>query len=163
MPATDKDYILVKNIYYMLSYAFKALRQDTFQKVGAESFDNAENLFAAILSNGIGQQLKQGLYREYVSREDDLPVLRGKLNIAGTVQNKILHRQCLRCQYDELSENNLLNRVLKTTALLLITDNKVNDTYRAALKKELLFFSSVDAVEPQSHKRWKESGVETPR
>lgn len=153
MPATDKDYILVKNIYYMLSYAFKALRQDTFQKVGAESFDDAENLFAAILSNGIGQQLKQGLYREYVSREDDLPVLRGKLNIAGTVQNKILHRQCLRCQYDELSENNLLNRVLKTTALLLITDNKVNDTYRAALKKELLFFSSVDAVEPNAI-RW---------
>ena len=153
MPATDKDYILVKNIYYMLSYAFKALRQDTFQKVGAESFDNAENLFAAILSNGIGQQLKQGLYREYVSREDDLPVLRGKLNIAGTVQNKILHRQCLRCQYDELSENNLLNRVLKTTALLLITDNKVNDTYRAALKKELLVFSSVDAVEPNAI-RW---------
>lgn len=60
MPATDKDSILVKNIYYMLSYAFKALRQDTFQKVGAESFDNAESLFAAILSNGIGQQLKQG-------------------------------------------------------------------------------------------------------
>lgn len=143
MPATDKDNILVKNIYYMLSYAFKALRQDTFQKVGAESFDNAENLFAAILSNGIGQQLKQGLYREYVSREDDLPVLRGKLNIAGTVQNKILHRQCLRCQYDELSENNLLNRVLKTTALLLITDNKVNDTYRAALKKELLLICKV--------------------
>lgn len=53
MASNEKDNILVKNIYYMLSYAFKALRQDKFEKVGAESFDKAENLFAAILSNGI--------------------------------------------------------------------------------------------------------------
>lgn len=111
MASNEKDNILVKNIYYMLSYAFKALRQDKFEKVGAESFDNAENLFAAILSNGIGQQLKQGLYREYIGREDDLPVLRGKLNMSGTIQNEIAHRRRLSCQYDELSENSLLNRI----------------------------------------------------
>lgn len=149
MASNEKDNILVKNIYYMLSYAFKALRQDKFEKGGAESFDNAENLFAAILSNGIGQQLKQGLYREYIGREDDLPVLRGKLNMPGTIQNEIAHRRMLSCQYDELSENNLLNRILKTTALLLMASNKVNAQYRAALKKELLFFSCVDTVEPK--------------
>lgn len=153
MASNEKDNILVKNIYYMLSYAFKALRQDKFEKVGAESFDNAENLFAAILSNGISQQLKQGLYREYIGKEDDLPVLRGKLNMPGTIQNEIAHRRRLSCQYDELSENNILNRILKTTALLLMASNKVNAQYRAALKKELLFFSCVDTVEPKAI-RW---------
>lgn len=153
MASNEKDNILVKNIYYMLSYAFKAMRQDKFEKVGAESFDNAENLFAAILSNGISQQLKQGLYREYIGREDDLPVLRGKLNMPGTIQNEIAHRRRLSCQYDELSENNLLNRILKTTALLLVASNRVNAQYRAALKKELLFFSCIDTVEPKAI-RW---------
>lgn len=152
MPATDKDNILVKNIYYMLSYAFKALKQDSFQMVGAESFDNAENLFAAILSNGISLQLKHGLYREYINKEDDLPVLRGKLNFSGTIRIQIAHRQVLCCEYDELSENNLLNRILKTTAVLLIASDKVANVYRAILKKEMLFFSSVDTVEPRAIK-----------
>lgn len=151
MATNGKDNnILVKNLYYMLSYAFVALRQDRFQMMGKESFDNAENLFAAILSIGIGQQLKQGLYREYLSREDDLPVLRGKLNFPGTIRQQIAHQQRLCCEYDELSENNLLNRILKTTALLLITSGKVAPAYCAALKKEMLFFSSVDTVEPKS-------------
>ena len=44
----------------------------------------------------------------------------------------------LSCQYDELSENNLLNRILKTTALLLVASNRVNAQYRTALKKGTL-------------------------
>lgn len=32
------------------------------------------NLFAAILAKGIGRQLKQGLYREYLNRKEDVAV-----------------------------------------------------------------------------------------
>jgi 5-methylcytosine-specific restriction enzyme subunit McrC len=98
MASNEKDNILVKNIYYMLSYAFKALRQDKFEKVGAESFDKAENLFAAILSNGISQQLKQGLYREYIGMEDDLPVLRGKLNMSSKAATVSRNTALLACR-----------------------------------------------------------------
>lgn len=60
----DKS-IFIKNIYYMLSYAFNILRQDEDDKIAAEEFDNIHNLFAAILVQGISRQLKQGLHREY--------------------------------------------------------------------------------------------------
>ena len=46
--------ILIKNIYYMLSYAFSILKQSSIEKVSGEAFDNIHNLFAAILGNGIG-------------------------------------------------------------------------------------------------------------
>ena len=67
----DKS-IYIKNIYYMLSYAFQILKQSNYDEVASEKFDNAQDLFAAILSKGIGQQLKQGLYREYVTKNENL-------------------------------------------------------------------------------------------
>lgn len=59
--------IFIKNIYYMLSYAFTTLNQSNFEDVATEEFENMHNLFAAILAKGVGQQLKQGLYREYLN------------------------------------------------------------------------------------------------
>lgn len=78
------------------------------------------NLLAAILSKGIGLQLKQGLYREYISRQEELSVMRGKINMPGTIKNRLAHKRVLTCDFDELSENNLLNQILKTTVTLLL-------------------------------------------
>ena len=57
--------------YYMLSYAFTTLNQGGYEDVATEEFENIHNLFAAILAKGIGKQLKQGLYREYLNRKHD--------------------------------------------------------------------------------------------
>ena len=51
----------------MLSYAFTTLTPTQDDEIASEEFDNIHNLFAAILSKGIGQQLKQGLYRMLIS------------------------------------------------------------------------------------------------
>lgn len=148
----DKS-ILIKNIYYMLSYAFSTLNQSNYEDVATEEFDNIHNLFAAILSKGIGQQLKQGLYREYLNRTEDLTFMRGKIDMPGTLKNKMARKQVLTCDYDELSENNLLNQILKTTVIILLRHPKVSAEYKDALKKEMLFFAGVDTIDPLSV-RW---------
>lgn len=153
MAASDREQILIKNIYYMLAYAFKALQQKNYKDMETVQFDNAQNLFAAILAQGISQQLKQGLYKEYIDQEGDLSVLHGKISFPGTIRNQIAHRQQLHCEYDELSENNLLNQIIKTTALILIGSNEVKKEYRQRLRSEMLFFSSIDEVEPSTI-RW---------
>lgn len=149
---SENKSILIKNIYYMLSYAFSNLNQSNFESVAIEQFQNVHNLFAAILAKGIGQQLKQGLYREYISYEENLPVMRGKININGTVKNRIARKTLLDCEYDVLSENNLLNQILKMTSILLIRHRDVDSEYKNELKKEMLFFSAVDEIEPSSVK-----------
>lgn len=63
----DKN-ILINNVYHMLSYAFQTLNQEQYEDVATESFDEMYDLLAAILSKGIGLQIKQGLYREYVNQ-----------------------------------------------------------------------------------------------
>lgn len=145
---TKNKSIFVKNVYYMLSYAFRVLNQSNFEDIATEEFDNLHNLFAAILAKGIGQQLKQGLYREYLDKRENMAVMRGKIDVSGTIRNKITRNHVLSCEYDDLSENNLLNQILKTTAMIILRHAKVDAEYKDVLKKEMLFFSNVDTIEP---------------
>lgn len=132
----------------MLSYAFQILKQSNYDEVASEQFENAQDLFAAILSKCIGQQLKRGLYKEYVTRHETLSVMRGKLDLPETIQNRIQRKQKLACEFDELSENNLFNQILKTTMHFLLIDGGVDPERKAALKKLLVFFDGIDTLNP---------------
>lgn len=55
--------IYIKNIYYMLSYAFNVLHEEYYENIDKEDFENVYNMFAAILEKGISKQIKQGLYK----------------------------------------------------------------------------------------------------
>ncbi|SUP41730.1 5-methylcytosine-specific restriction endonuclease system specificity protein McrC [Veillonella criceti] len=147
---TKHKSILIHNIYHMLSYAFQTLNQENYENVAIESFEEMYDLLAAILAKGIGIQLKQGLYRTYMNLEENLPVMRGKINILGTVKNRLAHEHLLMCNFDELSENNLFNKIIKTTVILLLKNNKIKSEYKEDLKKKMLFFSNIDVLDPKS-------------
>ncbi len=150
----DKN-IFIKNIYYMLSYAFTALNFTEYSDIAAERFDNVHNLFAAILAKGVGQQLRQGLCRGYTGCEEDMPLLRGKINMPGTLKDRATGKRLISCRYDVLSENVLFNRILKTTVMLLIRHPGVEAAYKSVLKKEMMYFAEVDEISPDSV-RWSE-------
>ncbi len=137
----------------MLSYAFQTLNQENYNDVAVESFDEMFDLLSAILAKGIGIQLKQGLYIEYINRQEELSVMRGKINMPGTIKNRLAHERVLTCDFDELSENNLFNQIIKSTVMLLLRNAKVKAVYKDDLKKKMLFFTNVDIVEPTSI-RW---------
>lgn len=132
----------------MLSYAFRILKQSNYEEVASEEFDQVQDLFAAILAKGAAQQLKQGLYREYITRRDTLSVMRGKLDMPGTIRNMIQHKQKLTCEFDELSEDNIFNRILKTTMYYLAKDSGVKRAQKIALGKILIFFEDVALLAP---------------
>lgn len=79
----------------MLTYAFRVLTQKNYEDVASESFDNIYDLFATILVKGVNKQVKQGLYNEYVVHQDNLPTVRGKINIRDTITNKFQRKQLL--------------------------------------------------------------------
>ena len=66
--------ILIRNIYYMLSYAFQELKRRNYEDIDKEDFERVQDLFAEILYKGMSMQLKQGLYREYIEKHDTLPL-----------------------------------------------------------------------------------------
>ena len=71
------------------SYAFTVLNQGGYENIATEEFDNLHNLFVEILAKGIDRQLKQGLYREYLNRKEDVAVVRDKIDMPGTIQNHL--------------------------------------------------------------------------
>lgn len=145
---TNDKGIYIKNIYYMLAYAFQVLNQKNYEKVASEEFDDVSDLFAAILYRGVSQQLKQGLHREYISKNENLTVMRGKLDIHGTIRNESQRKKSLSCTYDELSVDNIFNKILKTTIDILIRDSSVKSERKKDLKKVILFFDEVSTVNP---------------
>ena len=145
--------IFIQNIYYMLSYAFQILKQEDYQKVAGEKFDKIHDLFAAILEKGVARQVKQGLYREYVPMQEDLSVMRGKLNINDTISLKVQRKQKLSCEFDEFSEDNLYNQILKVTIHRLIKADDVAAERKQALRKLIVFFGNVSLIQPD-HIAW---------
>lgn len=133
----------------MLSYAFKALKEQGYKSMGTEEFEKAGDLFAAILSKGISVQLKRGLNKEYNSKTESTSVPRGKINITASIKEMSEINNQLICSYDEFSENSYLNQIIKTTATVLLKQD-IDQAYKKELKKELLFFEHVDILDSSS-------------
>lgn len=146
--------ILIRNIYYMLTYAFQELRKNNFDDIAKEDFDQILELFAEILYKGVSLQLKQGLYKEYVNCHEILPVLKGRLDIEDTINCMIQHKSLLGCDYDELSEDNIFNQIIKSTILLLIRSNNLRHKYKKGLRSILPFFGNVHELNLMTVK-WK--------
>lgn len=145
---TEDKGILISNIFYMLAYAFKDMQASGYEYVDKEDFEHIQDLFAEILYRGVSAQLKQGLYREYIERRESMPTLRGKLDINGTIRHKMQNDMLLACEYDVLSENNIFNQIIKTTAVLLFRSADVQSVRRKQLKKILPFFSEISELDP---------------
>lgn len=141
--------VKIKNIYYMLAYAFQALKEDGWDYLTSEEFDNIHDLMAAILSKGISNQLKRGVYRDYQTQTEVLSGLRGKINIAISIKRQTLRNRQIVCSFEDFSENNVMNQILKTTSLLLIHHSNVRMEQRKKLKNLMLYFDRVDIVAPQ--------------
>ena len=134
----------------MLTYAFQALKQLDYDEIASEDFEEIQDLFAAILAKGVAQQLKQGLYREYITKNEELSVLRGKIDIPGTIRLRINNQQRAACEFDEFSENNLYNQILKATMHYLLRATGVKPEHKTTLKTELMAFDTVEMVEPSA-------------
>ena len=150
---TEDKGILIRNIYYMLAYAFQELRQNNYVEIEGENFEEIYDLFAEIMVRGISYQLKQGLYREYVGKNESLQTVRGKIDINGTISNRMRRNQQIACDYDELSENNIYNRILVTTVSILIKHSDVKKDKKSKLKKLMIFFQNVEPIDVQAI-RW---------
>ena len=141
--------IRIQNIYYMLAYAFHVLNEQGYKNITTEDFDNTAELCAAILARGIKIQIKRGLGKEYISRTESLASLRGKIDITESIKTQALQRRQLVCSYDEFSVNSFMNRIIKSTILLLLRAD-ITKTRKKELKKLLVYFDDVAPIDLHS-------------
>lgn len=138
--------IPIKNIYYMLSYAFQILNKNGYKQICTEEFKNTGDMFAAILIKGIEFQIKRLLNREYITEKDSLSAIRGKIELNDSINSLSFLKHQLVCSYDEFSIDSYMNRILKSTVNLLIHSN-ISKKRKIKLKNLLVYFSSVHLID----------------
>ena len=138
--------IKIKNIYYMLSYAFYTLNDDKYNKVETEEFENTAELFAEILAIGVAKQIKQGLVKDYIDVTETTSSIRGKIEITDSINSQVFLKKQLTCTYDEFSVNCYLNQILKSTMNLLLKSD-IPTSRKKKLKNILRYFSEVDLID----------------
>lgn len=139
--------IPIRNVYYMLAYAFQVLNEQGYKDVATEEFENVADLCAAILVKGVSVQLKRGLNREYIENSEPLSTLRGRIKITDSMKTMSLLRKQLVCSYDDFSVNSYMNRIIRTTMDVLLRSD-LPKTRKKELRKILVFYGEVEPLEP---------------
>lgn len=122
--------IPIRNIYYMLSYAYQTLNLSEYKQIGTEKFENVKELYAEILAIGIPVLIRGGLIKDYISVEETSNVIKGKIDINSTINKNALVIKKASVVYEEFSENILLNQIIKATLVYLSRSNKISQKTR---------------------------------
>jgi 5-methylcytosine-specific restriction enzyme subunit McrC len=149
---TDRS-IAIRNVYVMMAYAFRAIRNQGHDRIATEPFAHLHDLFAEILVRGVGQQIKRGLHRDYLERSDALTTVRGRIDVSNTIATRSTTRGRLVCNFDEYQPDTPHNRALKSIIVLLIRHGDVATSRRDALRRLLPYLDAVTLVAPKSI-RW---------
>lgn len=105
-------------------------------------------LFCAKLTDAV----RQGMPRHYLEHEDDLPALRGRLDVTRQFSTLAVSPQKLACRFDSLSPDIALNQVMRAVVSKLSRLSGAPDNQRAL--RELNFvYADVADVSPNAI-RW---------
>ncbi|WP_405227231.1 McrC family protein [Lentisalinibacter sediminis] len=81
---------------------------------------------------------RKGIARDYVSEEDNLVFLRGKLNLTEHIRRNSYNSSRVYCSFDEFDIDRPINRLIK--GALLIVDRLTKDSTNQQRCRELLFW-----------------------
>lgn len=105
----------VRNLYYLLCYAWDYLPARAFAPVAAEATLPLPYLLVHVLLAGLQQLLKKGLHQGYVPQFETLAGLRGRVLLTPSLRQLQLPRGRAVCRFEALSPDVPINQLLKTT------------------------------------------------
>lgn len=93
--------------------------------VGAANLGHSETLLLDIFIRYFAQlldhQLRHGMLQDYRDVEDNLGMVRGRIDMVRQQRENLAHPQRIACRFNELSTDTPVNRLLRTTLDLLQT------------------------------------------
>lgn len=150
-----KNPIPIKNLFYMLCYAWNVLSIKDDILVGTDDYDDAYNILGRVFSFGIGKLIRSGFHRSYIQREEELSTLRGKINVQESINRLSAQRKMLVCNYDEYSTDDIFNQILNYTIAALLRNPNVDSSIKKDLKRQKVFFAGIGETAPTKTNRKK--------
>jgi 5-methylcytosine-specific restriction enzyme subunit McrC len=126
--------IPIKNIYYLLCYAWNKLEESELVDVSAEDESDLLNLLGSVLLNGTKTLLKRGIDRQYLTENEMYQGIKGKINITDSLRKNLFPKGFSVCEFDNLSVDILPNQILKTTLLNLTQIPSLSPTLKQEIR-----------------------------
>ena len=96
------------------------------------------DILAKVFAKKLLLELQKGMYLEYVTQEDSLNKIKGKIMLTQNVKINYINKSKVYCRYDEFTENNIFNSILlKATNFLFPIINS------SIIKKDLNIIKSI--------------------
>lgn len=149
MSNSAEDNVVIRNIYYMLAYAYNSLDVSGLSKLESEDFEGFHDMLASMMCVLLAKHRRDGFTRSYVEMEDCLRTPRGRITLNETIRLKVNKRQGIACRFDEFSIDTYENRILKAAIMRLISANDVSSSNKQGLKGYLLYLTEVSHLTNQ--------------
>ena len=135
----DYNRLAISNLLYMLSFTKKLSIKEadlaSLKRVDGNFFEVLIYLFAKNLLSLI----QNNVSKEYVTKEDNLPFIKGKLQFSDHIKLNSVTRTNFFLRYDEFCEDNLLNRIFKYAVHLLMNSSSNFKNLKLLQELQLLF------------------------
>lgn len=131
--------IPIKNIYYMVLYAWDKINNKNFiANRGIEDINDINDVVIDLFLLEIGRISKKGLYGEYIDNNYDTEFIKGKINVRESIY---LIDPKINCRYDKFSKNNRMNQILKSVLNRLYFMKEINGNFKKQIRALLLEFN----------------------
>ncbi len=134
--------IPIKNIYYMLLYAFDQIsNKSVISDKDLEKLHTINDVVSFIFLSEVSRIVKKGLIKQYIDVEENSYIIKGKIDVKNSLR---LHNRKKKCTFDDYNFNNQLNSILKYTLNILVFAS--NDDIKRKARKLYIFFNEIQLV-----------------
>jgi len=138
-----------KRLVYMLAVANDLdIASGSVTELGWQR-DNLLEILIGLFSRKLSDAVRQGMPRRYVACADDLPALRGRLDVVRQFTALAADPGRLACRYDALSADITINQVMKAAVTQLARISQ-NEATQRQLRELGFVYADVSAVSPPS-------------
>ncbi|WP_456473789.1 McrC family protein [Candidatus Pyrohabitans sp.] len=135
----------LRNLHFMLQYTMDLRIGETSESLfkKGDILEIYITMFLAELEN----ILQSSIFREYITVEENLSTVRGKLLLAQHIKsNAVRNLPLAYCEFDELTQDNLINQTIKYTLRILKVVSRSYENHRKIDQLLFIFDDVSDRV-----------------
>lgn len=134
----SKD-ILIKMLKTLKNSPFKNLSVANLKSSKIPLFE----IFISMFLEELAILVRNGIKSDYISKEENLKFLKGKLKISEQIKYNTIHKERFFVQYEEFISNRVENRLIKTTLQFLYNKSKLNKNQQR-IREFLFVFDEIE-------------------
>ncbi|WP_323992665.1 McrC family protein [Nguyenibacter sp. L1] len=156
--AIEPDSTIRHRLVRMLDVALGLELGDGQAAAMARQTETLLDILMRLFANRLLAEARRGLPRAYLAQEDDLPALRGRLDVRRQFTALAVRPDRLACRYDALLADTALLRIMKSCVVLLRRHARAAETIRRLDELRFLFADVSDV--PPSDLPWSQVRID---